>query len=87
MVQPSGSDPAITGDTSVAIGQMGETYLVTLTSGSSYAWSVPDGASITAGASRPNNNQINVTFGSTSGNVTVTETTSGGCAAARYPWR
>ena len=38
-------------------------YLVTLTSGSSYAWSVPDGASITAGASGPNNNQINVTFG------------------------
>ncbi len=70
---------AITGDSSVAIGQMGKTYSVTPTSGSSYAWTVPSGASITAGATGPDNNQVTVTFGSDSGNVTVTETTSGGC--------
>lgn len=73
---------AITGDSAVAIGQMGKTYSVTLTSGSSYAWTVPSGASITAGATGPDNNQITVTFGSASGNVTVTETASGGCVGS-----
>jgi hypothetical protein len=70
---------AITGSGAVAIGQLGQTYSVTLTSGSSYAWGVPSGGSITAGATGPNNNQITVNFGSASGNVTVTETTSTSC--------
>jgi hypothetical protein len=84
-VNAAASTSAITGSSSVAIGQAGKTYSVTLTSGSSYAWIVPGGASITAGTTGPNNNQITVTFGSASGDVTVTETTSGGCVGSPVP--
>jgi hypothetical protein len=66
---------AITGPTSVSAGQSGVTYSVTLTSGSTYGWTVPAGASFTGGTG----NSINVTFGSTSGNVSVTETNNSGC--------
>jgi fibronectin-binding autotransporter adhesin len=82
-VNPSAATSAITGDNSAAINQAGKVYSVTLTSGSSYAWGVPGGASITAGGSGPNNNQVTVTFGSSSGNVTVTETTSAGCVGSQ----
>ena len=70
---------AISGSTAVAANQLGKISFVTLTSGSSYAWTVPSGATIIAGATGPNNNQITVNFGSTSGNVTVTETTAASC--------
>ena len=73
---------AITGSGTVAINQLGQTYSVTLTSGSSYAWTVPSDASITAGGTGPNNNQITVNFGSASDNVTVTETSSASCVGA-----
>ena len=73
---------AITGGSTAAIGQAGKVYSVTATSGSSYAWTVPSDATITAGATGPNNNQITVTFGSASGNVTATETTASGCSGA-----
>ena len=82
VVNPAATTSAISGSTSVAINQLGKTYSVTLTSGSSYAWTVPSGASVTAGGTGPNNNQITVNFGSTGGNVTVTETTSLGCVGA-----
>jgi hypothetical protein len=72
----------ISGGSTVSIGQVGKVYSVTTTSGSSYAWTVPSGATITAGGTGPNNNQITVTFGSASGNVTATETTAAGCAGA-----
>jgi hypothetical protein len=55
---------------------------VALTSGSSYAWTLPSGASITAGDTGPNNNQISVNFGTASGSVGVTETTAGNCVGA-----
>lgn len=80
--RPAAATSAITGNNAVAIGQAGETYLVTLTSGSSYAWTVPSGAVITAGETGPDNNQITVTFGSASGDVTVTETTAESCVGA-----
>ncbi len=80
--RPAAAISAITGNNAVAIGQAGETYLVTLTSGSSYAWTVPSGAVITAGETGPDNNQITVTFGSASGDVTVTETTAESCVGA-----
>ena len=73
---------AITGNGSVAIGQGGKLYSVTATSGSSYAWTVPSGASITAGGTGPNNSQITVTFGGASGDVTATETTAAGCVGS-----
>ncbi len=71
---------AITGGITAAIGQAGKVYSVTATSGSSYAWTVPTDATITAGGTGPNNNQITVTFGSASGSVTSTETTASGCS-------
>ena len=70
----------ISGSSVVCASEAGATYSVTGTSGSSYGWTVPGGATITAGASGPNNNQITVTFGSTSGNIGVTETNLSGCA-------
>ena len=77
---PSGSfttlpvTSAITGSTLVQSGQAGVIYAVTPTSGSCYAWTVPGGASITAGQTGPNNNQITVTFGGMAGNISVIET-------------
>ena len=69
----------ITGNIAPSCNQVGVTYSVTLTAGSSYAWTVPAGATITAGAAGPNNNQITVTFGTANGNIAVTETTAASC--------
>jgi len=79
-VNPLPTTSAISGPATTSINQAGVIYSVTPTAGSSYAWTVPVGASITAGSTGPNNNQITVTFGSASGSVTVTETLSSGCA-------
>ena len=81
-VTPLPATSAITGSASVCAGDSGVHYSVTLTSGSSYAWTVPSGASITSGASGPNNNEIVVTFGTSSGNVTVQETSGAGCVGS-----
>jgi hypothetical protein len=78
-VNPAAATSAISGSGTVAINQLGQTYSVALTSGSSYAWTVPSGASITAGAGTA---AITVNFGSTGGNVTVTETTAASCVGA-----
>ncbi len=51
-------------------------YSAVNTSGSAYAWTVPAGASIVSGQG---SNSIVVNFGLNSGNVSVQETTSGGC--------
>ena len=83
VVNPLPTTSAISGNSSVCAGAAGVNYSVTLTSGSSYAWMVPSGATITAGSSGPNNNQITVTFGSTGGNVAVTETSAAGCAGSQ----
>lgn len=64
----------INGITSVISGQANVTYSVPSTASATYTWSVPAGASITAGQGT---NQITVTFGANSGNVSVTETASG----------
>ena len=81
-VNPLPTTSAISGPATVNVNQAGVTYSVTATAGSSYAWTVPSDAAITAGGTGPNNNQITVTFGSASGNVTATETTAGGCVGA-----
>ncbi len=70
---------AITGPATPACSGIGITYSVTLTAGSTYAWTVPAGATITAGAAGPNNNEITVTFGAANGNITVTETNAASC--------
>ncbi|MBL4656642.1 MAG: hypothetical protein JKX73_01485, partial [Flavobacteriales bacterium] len=70
---------AITGPATVCESDAGVGYSVSFTFGSSYAWTVPTGASITAGAGT---NSITVTFGSASGNVEVTETSVAGCVGS-----
>lgn len=74
---------AISGATLVQSGQAGVSYSVTGTSGSSYVWTVPSGATITAGETGPDNNAITVTFGTTAGSVGVTETSAGGCTGSQ----
>ena len=51
-------------------------YSVTHTPGSDYAWTVPAGATITDGQG---SHSITVTFGTTNGNIAVTETNAAGC--------
>jgi len=79
IVNPPATTSAISGSSAAAIGQAGRVYSVSPTSGSSYAWTAPGDASITAGAGTAS---IEVSFGSTGGNVTVIETTAAGCVGA-----
>ena len=71
---------AITGITTLCSGQSGVAYSIPAVAGAtSYTWSVPSGASITAGQTT---NNITVTFGVSSGNVNVTANNSCGSSAA-----
>ena len=66
---PVGPAGTITGPVSVCTNSAGNVYSVAaITNATGYAWTVPAGAVITAGA---NTTSITVTFGSTSGNVSV----------------
>jgi hypothetical protein len=60
----------------------GVNYSVSLTQGSTYAWTVPPGALITSGNNGVNNNSIIVDFGNINGNISVIETTSDNCVGA-----
>ncbi len=65
-IPPAGT---ITGLTSVCANTTGNVYSITpLVNATGYTWGVPSGATITAGANTPS---ITVTFGSTSGDVSV----------------
>ncbi|HXU26876.1 MAG TPA: PHB depolymerase family esterase [Bacteroidia bacterium] len=66
---------SVNGLQTVLANQTSVTYSVTNTSNTTYTWTVPAGASITSGQGT---NQITVTFSTTSGNVSVIET-SGAC--------
>jgi uncharacterized protein (TIGR02145 family) len=64
------SPGAITGNTTVAENATGETYSITAVTGATgYNWTVPTGATITAGQGTTG---ITVDFGTTDGNVCVT---------------
>ena len=66
---PTGPAGTITGPASVCSGAAGVVYSVpVITNATGYAWTLPAGATITAGA---NSNSITVTFGSTSGSISV----------------
>jgi len=70
----------ITGPTTVCANTTGNVYSITpLINTTGYSWSVPAGATITAGANTPS---ITVTFGTASGNVSVygTSTCANGVA-------
>ena len=66
----------VTGAISVSVSASGEVYSVPNTTGSTYTWTVPAGATITSGQGT---NSITVNFGTHSGDVSVTETEKGGC--------
>jgi PKD repeat protein len=70
------STSSISGNASPACSATGVGYSVTNTSGSTYAWTVPSGATITAGAGT---SSITVSFGVSNGNITVQETNNNGC--------
>lgn len=66
----------ITGSATPACNGTGYTYSVTNTPQSGYIWTVPDDATITDGQGT---HSITVDFGTTNGNITVTETNGVGC--------
>lgn len=63
--------PPIQGPTPLCQNATGNVYSVTNTVGSTYAWTVPAGATITAGQGT---NSITVDFGTTGGQISVIET-------------
>jgi hypothetical protein len=66
----------ITGPINVIFGQTNIVFSVPFHSGSSYNWSFPAGVTIVSGQGT---NQITVNWGTVSGQVSVTETTSSSC--------
>lgn len=70
---------AINGNDAPECSSTGVTYSVTSKVGSTYAWTVPTGATIASGQGTAS---ITVNFGTMNGNVSVIETTSGGCVGA-----
>lgn len=66
---PVGPAGPITGPAAVCAGSSGKVYSIApITNATSYSWSVPAGATITAGAGTTT---VTVTFGTTTGNVSV----------------
>lgn len=71
---------SISGVSTICTNASGVTYsIAAVGSATSYTWTVPSGATITAGQ---NTTQITVSFGSASGNITVTAGNSCGTSAA-----
>jgi 5-hydroxyisourate hydrolase-like protein (transthyretin family) len=78
-IHPKPATSVISGEADIACNATGEVYSVDLNTGASYNWSVPTGASITSGASGPENNSITVDFSDNNGYIRVTETSQFGC--------
>lgn len=70
------SPSVITGNISVSNSATGVVYSVPALSGYTYTWTVPAGANIVSGQGT---NAITVNFGTTAGNVSVTETNTSSC--------
>ncbi|MGI6306439.1 MAG: gliding motility-associated C-terminal domain-containing protein [Bacteroidales bacterium] len=73
------SQSPVTGPAAPPCRSAGNVYSVTATAGSNYVWEVPVDADITLGQGT---SSITVTFGSTDGHVSVTETNAAGCTGA-----
>jgi gliding motility-associated-like protein len=71
--------PPIQGPANLCTNATGSVYSVSNTPGSTYAWTVPAGATITAGQGT---NSITVSFGATGGDVSVIETINCGAGPA-----
>ncbi|WP_343694503.1 family 16 glycosylhydrolase [Flavobacterium sp.] len=71
---------AVAGDAKVYQNETGKTYSISAIAGATYNWTVPSGATITAGQGT---NAVTVNWGTTGGDVSVTATTSG-CTANTY---
>ncbi len=70
------TNSVIIGNATPGCNTSGEVYSVTNTPGSTYAWSVPTGSTITSGQGT---NAVTITFGSNNGDVSVIETKASGC--------
>lgn len=70
------SPVTISGSATVAPSSAGIIYSVPFVSGNTYTWTVPPGSGIVSGQGT---NAITVNFGSSPGNVSVTETNTSGC--------
>lgn len=79
-INPDATLTGISGDDEVCEGDV-VTYTSTpsATGTSTYTWTVPTGATINSGQG---GGSISVTWGATSGNVTVSETTTAGCTSS-----
>ena len=78
--QPPSAPMLITGSSSVGVNSIGNVYSISAVTGAtSYIWRVPSGASVTAGAGTTS---IAVTFGSSTGFVSVAASNSCGTSAA-----
>ncbi len=82
-VTPAPATPGvITGNTTACSGSTGNIYSISPIPGAtSYNWTVPGDASIASGAG---NTSITITFGSTSGNVSVAAVNSCGTSSSSY---
>lgn len=70
--------PSISGSATACANSSGNVYSVTARTGVSYSWSVPSGATITAGAGT---NSITVHFGATTGQISCNEYNACGSSA------
>lgn len=70
---------AITGPGSVSCAGGTEIYSVTAVPGSSFTWTVPAGATLLSGQG---SSSISVDLNGTAGNISVVQTTAGGCTGA-----
>jgi len=73
----------ITGPDSVSANQAGVTYSIPDSTGSIYHWTLPPGAIITS--ANTDSSSITVSFGTTGGTVTVTQTNPYGSATSMLP--
>ncbi len=78
-IHPKPATSVISGEADIACNATGEVYSVDLHTDANYNWSVPTGASITNGATGPENNSITVDFSDNNGYIRVTETSQFGC--------
>ncbi|MFL5730571.1 MAG: gliding motility-associated C-terminal domain-containing protein [Cytophagaceae bacterium] len=83
-INPRPSTPAITGTAAVCDATNGVVFSVTNTAGNTYAWSVPTGATVASGQGT-NSITVNFAAGASSGNISVTQTTTASTCADLTP--